>query len=186
MMNPDLYSDIRAFRADVLSTPEGQEMLKSIIAEQRTKVAEAMRYQDTLQQRVRETDEDARWLFEEDLITAKMKLQREQAILWRLRSNLQRPGEKWQSVEQDVPLMLLQAKQVPISQILGIAQPKVFGGRYVVRCPLHNEKTGSFTVYTKDNTYHCFGCQAHGDGVDLYQKLHECSFRKALLALTES
>ena len=32
-------------------------------------------------------------------------------------------------------------------------------------CPFHNEKTGSFKVYS-DGTYHCFGCGAHGDVID--------------------
>ena len=33
-------------------------------------------------------------------------------------------------------------------------------------CPLHNEKTPSFTIYPKTNTWHCFGCGAGGSSID--------------------
>jgi hypothetical protein len=40
-------------------------------------------------------------------------------------------------------------------------------GNLVGLCPFHNEDTPSFTVYTDDNHYHCYGCGAHGDVIDL-------------------
>jgi hypothetical protein len=40
------------------------------------------------------------------------------------------------------------------------------GRELVGLCPLHQDKTPSFYVY-EDNHYHCFGCGAHGDSVDL-------------------
>jgi CHC2 zinc finger len=43
-------------------------------------------------------------------------------------------------------------------------------GELVGLCPLHKEKTASFTVYP-DNHYHCFGCGAHGNVVILEQAL---------------
>ena len=36
----------------------------------------------------------------------------------------------------------------------------------VIRCCFHDEKTGSLKVYEDQGTFHCFGCQAHGDVVD--------------------
>jgi hypothetical protein len=33
-------------------------------------------------------------------------------------------------------------------------------------CPLHNEKTPSFTVYQNSNSWHCFGCGAGGSVID--------------------
>ena len=33
-------------------------------------------------------------------------------------------------------------------------------------CPLHNEKTPSFTIYPKSNSWHCFGCGAGGSAID--------------------
>jgi len=34
-------------------------------------------------------------------------------------------------------------------------------------CPFHNEHTPSFTIYTSNDKYFCFGCKAHGDAIDL-------------------
>jgi len=33
-------------------------------------------------------------------------------------------------------------------------------------CPLHNEKTPSFTIYTNNNSWHCFGCGVGGSAID--------------------
>lgn len=40
-------------------------------------------------------------------------------------------------------------------------------GYYVTRCIFHDDSTPSLTIYTRDNTFHCFGCGAHGDSIDL-------------------
>lgn len=46
-------------------------------------------------------------------------------------------------------------------------------------CPFHNEKTASCKVY-KDNRYHCFGCGADGDIIDLVMKDQGLEFRQAI------
>ena len=46
------------------------------------------------------------------------------------------------------------------------------------RCPFHNEKTASFRVYP-DNTFHCFGCGAHGDVITFVMKIQNISFNEA-------
>ena len=43
-------------------------------------------------------------------------------------------------------------------------------------CPFHEEKTASFTVYPKTNTFHCFGCGVSGDSIqfiELYEKINK-------------
>ncbi len=45
-------------------------------------------------------------------------------------------------------------------------------------CPFHNEKTPSFYVY--DDHYHCFGCGAHGSGVDFVMETEGLSFPEAV------
>ncbi len=45
------------------------------------------------------------------------------------------------------------------------------GERWVGKCPLpdHDDRTPSFVVYPEDAHFHCFGCGAHGDVLDLHQ-----------------
>lgn len=46
------------------------------------------------------------------------------------------------------------------------------------RCPFHNEKTASFRVYP-DDTFHCFGCGAHGDVITFVMKMQNLTFNAA-------
>ena len=45
------------------------------------------------------------------------------------------------------------------------------GQRWWVCCPLHKEKTPSLLFYD-DGGWHCFGCDAGGDGISFYAALH--------------
>jgi len=46
-------------------------------------------------------------------------------------------------------------------------------------CPIHNETTPSLVVYP-DGHFKCYGCEAHGDVVDLYAAMHHISNKEAL------
>lgn len=67
------------------------------------------------------------------------------------------------------------AREVPLHRILSVGERT-----YKVLCPFHREKTPSCTIYRKNNTFHCFGCGAHGDSIDLIQKLNDLSFVAAV------
>ncbi len=47
-------------------------------------------------------------------------------------------------------------------------------------CPFHSEKTPSFTVSPERRTFHCFGCQKHGNAIDFVMESEGLSFRDAL------
>ncbi len=51
-------------------------------------------------------------------------------------------------------------------------------GLLVGLCPFHNEKTGSFTVYS--DHYYCFGCNAHGDAIDFVRATKGLHFADAV------
>jgi hypothetical protein len=74
-----------------------------------------------------------------------------------------------------MPTDLASIKQIPINSLF---QDKLikYGNVFKGRCPFHSEKTPSFYIYTKTNTFHCFGCSANGDVIAFYMKLHDCSF----------
>ena len=46
-------------------------------------------------------------------------------------------------------------------------------------CPFHSEKTPSFTVYTGDSHFYCFGCGAKGDVIDFVARLLDLSAYEA-------
>lgn len=54
--------------------------------------------------------------------------------------------------------------------------------RNKMRCPLHNEKTASFTVYP-NNTFYCFGCGASGDIIKFVQLYFGIGFKEAIVRL---
>ena len=66
---------------------------------------------------------------------------------------------------------------VEIAEQAGIILNKK-GDKYSARCPFHQETAASFWLYP-DNHFHCYGCRAHGDDVDLYARLHGISCGEA-------
>ncbi len=59
------------------------------------------------------------------------------------------------------------------------------GNRFSAKCPFHEDKTPSFYIYPETNTYHCFGCQAHGDVINLTMHLYGLSFKEAVQMLNQ-
>ena len=61
------------------------------------------------------------------------------------------------------------------------------GGRWVGRCPFHEERTPSFSLIPPDNrSYYCFGCGASGDAFDWMREREGAgSFAEAAEALAE-
>ncbi len=54
------------------------------------------------------------------------------------------------------------------------------GAHYTACCPFHNERTPSFIVSPGRNTYHCFGCGAHGSPIDFVMNLDNKSYPEAI------
>lgn len=50
-------------------------------------------------------------------------------------------------------------------------------------CPFHREKTASLKLYSGKRGYHCFGCGATGDVIDLVRRYYGINFRQALVRL---
>jgi DNA primase len=62
---------------------------------------------------------------------------------------------------------------------------KKAGINYKGLCPFHGEKTPSFTVSPSRQTYHCFGCGAHGDAIRFLTEHHGMSFVEAVKDLAQ-
>lgn len=59
------------------------------------------------------------------------------------------------------------------------------GAQYRARCPFHNERTPSFYVSPERKSFHCFGCQAHGDIFSFVEKIENIPFFEALKILAD-
>lgn len=76
------------------------------------------------------------------------------------------------------------ARQYPIYEIAKYSLLlKECGNKFSSLCPYHNEKHASFYIYPETNTFHCFGCQEHGDIIKLTMHLYGDSFREAVKRL---
>ncbi len=59
------------------------------------------------------------------------------------------------------------------------------GRNFVGRCPFHNEKTGSFTVYPGTKSFYCFGCQVGGDIITFVEREQNLGYVDAVKLLAE-
>lgn len=77
-------------------------------------------------------------------------------------------------------------ERIEIADIVGArVQLKKAGGLLKGLCPFHNEKTPSFVVTPSRQTYHCFGCGAHGNAIDFLIEHDRLDFREALEELAQ-
>jgi DNA primase len=73
----------------------------------------------------------------------------------------------------------------PITDYLtsrGIEPARSMGTRFKYLCPIHGEKSPSFYVFTQNEYqyYHCFGCSAHGDIINLVANLEGMEIKSAI------
>ena len=61
----------------------------------------------------------------------------------------------------------------------GFEPRDVGGGRHNMCCPFHKETRASFVIYP-NGSFHCFGCQRSGDGIQFVRELKNLSFKGAL------
>ncbi|KQM88642.1 hypothetical protein ASE67_02560 [Sphingomonas sp. Leaf23] len=78
------------------------------------------------------------------------------------------------AIRRDYPLETVVAK---------VVQLRRSGANKVACCPFHADKTPSLVLY-KDQTYHCFGCGAHGDVLDFVAGTQRTSISGAIRYLT--
>lgn len=87
-----------------------------------------------------------------------------------IKQNTKTPPKERANYSSDA---ITNAKQYPMTNMLEFRQNKC-------RCPFHNEKSASFHYYPKTNTAYCFGCSKVADSIEIYMKMHSCSFKKAV------
>lgn len=51
--------------------------------------------------------------------------------------------------------------------------------RNKIKCPFHEDKTESLHLYTRSNSYYCFGCTRGGDIIQFVMDYKQCNFKEA-------
>ena len=74
--------------------------------------------------------------------------------------------------------------RVDIVDVIGPrVQLKKSGRNHKGLCPFHDEKTPSFNVNEDRQTYHCFGCEAHGTAIGFLMEYDSQTFPEAIETL---
>lgn len=72
-------------------------------------------------------------------------------------------------------------RRVDIAEVVGRhVDLKRAGTSFKGLCPFHTEKSPSFTVSSQRQSYHCYGCGAHGDAVQFRMEMEGMSFRETV------
>ena len=78
------------------------------------------------------------------------------------------------------------SSRVDIVEVVGRhVELKKAGINHKGLCPFHGEKSPSFIVSPSRQTYHCFGCGAHGDAIRFLTEHHGMSFMDAVRDLAQ-
>lgn len=75
--------------------------------------------------------------------------------------------------------LIKRAKETSLISVYEFQRLRKTGRAYTACCPIHNDKTPSFHIYS-DNSWYCFGCNRGGDAIDFVQVLEKMDFRKAV------
>lgn len=74
------------------------------------------------------------------------------------------------------------ARNIPMENIVRtFTNEKII--QHKIKCPFHNEKTGSFHVYPEG--FKCFGCGVGGDGIKFVMLLENLTFIEAVKRMNE-
>ena len=72
-----------------------------------------------------------------------------------------------------------------VQVVSGYVQLKRNGRKYWGLCPLHGEKTASFSVDAEQQLYYCFGCKAGGSVIQFIMDVERMDFQEAVRFLAD-
>jgi len=75
------------------------------------------------------------------------------------------------------------AKMIPIRELYDFNVSRETSKMIYAKCPFHDQRTGSFTIYKDSNSWFCYSCNIGGDSIAFLQKLKGISFVNAVKEL---
>jgi len=171
---PQKHELIREF----LKEEETKQVLKAMIHDRDEEKKLIVRQIDDTIRNGLDADYRDRWGYELLNETLHKKLAELEKDIFRLKGYVYRDTK-----HAEGRLKVEEAKSVSIDTLLG--QPKLrAGNRNWYNCIFHNEDTPSLCVYTKDNSFYCFGCNKWGSAIDIYMHQNGVEFVKAVKEMT--
>lgn len=75
-------------------------------------------------------------------------------------------------------------REAQIEKVVGeYVQLRPVGKTFVGRCPFHEDRNPSLTVYPETGTFRCYGCGKRGDVISFVEEAERMTFKEALDAL---
>jgi len=89
--------------------------------------------------------------------------------------------EQWENLMDDVDCIELAARYTWLASVAGkriSAQGESLS--FYAHCPLCSS---NYSLYLREDSYHCSDCQSHGSAIDFFMNAEECSCAKAIAGL---
>lgn len=83
-----------------------------------------------------------------------------------------------QTIKELLPIEEAAIKYLPGTEF------RYFGNTMKISCPFHNDRTPSLVIWRDRNYFKCFGCQAHGDQIDLVARALNLTLGETIKLLT--
>ncbi len=93
---------------------------------------------------------------------------------------MKKPKDERKIIDQ---FIIEKAKLVPIESLFQVEKPRRSSSRIHCLCPFHQEDSPSFTIYLKQNRFHCFGCNVSGDSISFVMKMFNLKFNDSVRRL---
>jgi DNA primase len=77
-------------------------------------------------------------------------------------------------------IQLIKARVGIVDMVRRFVDLRPAAGRWMGVCPFHQETKPSFSVNEQEGFFYCFGCQASGDVIDFYRRMHGLEFGEAI------
>ena len=96
---------------------------------------------------------------------------------------IQHSQPKQQPINGHIDTEAIKAKNDVVTIIEQYTRLRKSGKNFTGRCPIHQDKNPSLTVYPDNQTWHCYGCHQGGDVINFIQAVENTDFRGAAAIL---
>lgn len=164
---------------EILENGYCRDLIKKVIANLEKEIAEYEEMIKEKYQKIEKEDEGTRAVCEVGIeVFFGEELEKKYKSLRYFKSMLKEPKEGSITGED-----IQRAKEVPLDQVSDLQFRNAGANRKKAPCPFHTEKTSSFTYYTDQNSYHCYGCNENGDVISYVMKTRNLPFIEAVRSL---